>query len=372
MEFLKAIESIRNPFFDWFFSLITHIGDETVFLAVAILIFWCVSKREGYYVLVTGFVGTIINGLLKLFFRVPRPWVKDPAFTPVESAIERATGYSFPSGHTQNITGTFGAIAVFSKRWLARGGCIAVILLVAFSRMYLGVHTPLDVLTSLGIGVALIFLLRPLFKNDERFDKCMPFVIVGVLLLTTAFMLYFPITRETVAHNAENLASGLENAYTLAGCAIGLAIVYFVDATYVKFDTHATWYVQIIKFAVGLGLVLLIKEGLRDPLIYICGGNVYIARMIRYLIVVVFAGVIWPIAFKYLNRIKCEKLDNFGNKVVSFFKKRDTDATDTQNSDGECAVCYKNRPTLSRISYLEDGSRVYTPKKKKKASRKKK
>lgn len=365
MEFLKFIESIRNPFFDWFFSLITHIGDETVFLAVAILIFWCVSKREGFYVLVTGFVGTVINGLLKLFFRVPRPWVKDPTFRPVDSAIERATGYSFPSGHTQNVAGTFGSIACFAKRWIARIGCILVIALVAFSRMYLGVHTPLDVLTSLGIAAALVILLHPLFKNDARFEKFMPYVIIGVLLLTTAFMLYFPITRESVAHDPENLVSGLENAYTLAGCAIGLAIVYFVDAAYVKFDTRATWYVQIIKFAVGLGLVLLIKEGLRAPLIYVCADNVYIARMIRYLIVVVFAGVIWPIAFKYLNRIKCDRLDRFGKWVAGLFKKRDTDADVDENSDPNAAK-YKNKPTLSRITYLPDGSRVYTPKKKKK------
>ena len=371
MEFLKALESIRNPFFDWFFSLITHIGDETVFLAVAILVFWCVSKREGFYLLVTGFVGTIVNGLLKLFYRVPRPWVKDPTFKPVESAIERATGYSFPSGHTQNVTGTFGAIAMFTKRWIARGLFILVILLVAFSRMYLGVHTPLDVLTSLGIGAVLVFALRPLFKNDERFEKFMPYVIMGVLLLTTAFMLYFPITRETVAHDAANLESGLENAYTLAGCAIGLAIVYFADVAYVKFDTRATWYVQIIKFAVGLGLVILIKEGLRNPLIYICGENEYIARMIRYLLVVVFAGIIWPFFFRYLTRIKSKTLDKLGAKVAKIFGKSDTDATVDAEYDAMTAS-YKNKPTYSRISYLEDGSRVYTPKRKKKASRKKK
>ena len=101
MELLYLFEKIRNPILDFFFSTVTHIGEETFFLAFAILFFWCVNKREGYYILITGLFGTILNQFLKLFCKVPRPWVKDPNFTVVESAVEEATGYSFPSGHTQ-------------------------------------------------------------------------------------------------------------------------------------------------------------------------------------------------------------------------------------------------------------------------------
>lgn len=112
MNLLYALESVRTPFWDAVFSAVTHLGEETVFMVAAILIFWCVSKQEGYYLLLMGFFGTVVNQFLKLLFRIPRPWVRDPDFTIVESARAQATGYSFPSGHTQNAVATFGALPV--------------------------------------------------------------------------------------------------------------------------------------------------------------------------------------------------------------------------------------------------------------------
>ena len=120
MNLLYALESVRTPFWDAVFSAVTHLGEETVFMVAAILIFWCVSKQEGYYLLLMGFFGTVVNQFLKLLFRIPRPWVRDPDFTIVESARAQATGYSFPSGHTQNAVATFGGIARSTRRpWVS-------------------------------------------------------------------------------------------------------------------------------------------------------------------------------------------------------------------------------------------------------------
>ena len=321
MNFLYFLESIRNPFFDFIFSTVTHIGEETVFLALAIFFFWCVGKREGYYILTVGLVGTVINQMLKLIFAIPRPWVKDPSFTVVDSAVEEATGYSFPSGHTQNVTGTFGSIGRYSKRTPVRILTVSVILLVAFSRMYLGVHTPLDVGVSLVIGAALTFSLYPVFKSEERFEKFMPMVIGISVIITAVFMLYFPLFSASADHDAINLASGMKNAYTLAGCTVGLAIVYFVDSTFIKFDTGAAWYAQLIKLVLGFGGVLLIKSGLSAPLVALFG-NEYIARMIRYLLIVLFAGIVWPLTFKLFARMRIPALDRFGERVTSIFRKR--------------------------------------------------
>ena len=93
-------ERLRTPLGDAFFSLITHLGEETLFIVFGLLIFWCLDKWEGYYLLSVGLSGTVINQFLKLWFRIPRPWVRDPNFTAVESALAQAGGYSFPSGHT--------------------------------------------------------------------------------------------------------------------------------------------------------------------------------------------------------------------------------------------------------------------------------
>lgn len=311
MGFLKFLEALRTPFFDSLFSIITLLGDETAFLVIAIVVFWCINKREGYYVLITGFVGTVINQSLKLICKVPRPW-KDPSFTAVESAIPAATGYSFPSGHTQNVTGTFGSIARWSRKPTVRIVMIAIILLVAFSRMYLGVHTPLDVGFSLVFGTVLLLCLYPIFKNEENFERCMPYVSIVSFLLSLGNLIYaFALSEKSV--DAENLLSGRENAVTLFTLGICLVVVYFVDKKYVKFETGGKWYAQIIKLVLGLAILLLIKEGGKIPLAAIFD-NIYLARGIRYFIVVIFAGCVWPLTFKFFSRLRIPALDNIFKK----------------------------------------------------------
>ena len=137
MQFLYWLESVRTEFGNWFFSTVTHLGDETAFLLIAILLFWCVNKRSGYFMMISGFFGTIINQVMKLACKIPRPWVKDPNFTIVESAREAATGYSFPSGHSQNGVNTFGAIFLTTKKLWLKILCIVAAILIPVSRMYL-------------------------------------------------------------------------------------------------------------------------------------------------------------------------------------------------------------------------------------------
>ena len=185
MSFLYLLEEIRNPVFDFIFSIVTLFGEETIFMAIGMIVFWCVNKQKGYYLLSVGFVGTVINQFLKITFRIPRPWVKDPNFTIVESAREAASGYSFPSGHTQTSVGLFGGLALKFKSRALRIASIALCVLVPLSRMYLGVHTPLDVGVSLVIALVLIFVLSPIFEKAEKSPRVMYallFSLTGVML----------------------------------------------------------------------------------------------------------------------------------------------------------------------------------------------
>lgn len=302
MPFLYFLESIRNPVLDFIFSTVTHLGEETFFLAIAIFFFWCVNKREGYFILITGLVGTVVNQVAKLFFRIPRPWVLDPEFNIIESARAEATGYSFPSGHTQNVAGTFGSIAAYKKGTGRKILCITIILLVAFSRMYLGVHTPLDVVVSLLVAFGLIMLLRPVFATEESFKKYMPWVVVISVILSVGFLAYVIPLGGVSFLDPHNYQSGLKNACTLLGCTAGLVVVYFVDSKFINFDTKAKWYAQLLKLAIGLAGVMAIKAGLSAPLTALFG-NEYIARAVRYFLIVIFAGAIWPLTFKKFSKM---------------------------------------------------------------------
>ena len=315
MQFLYLLEKIRNPVLDFFFSAITYFGDELVFLTVAILFFWCVDQRRGDYILTVGRVGTVLNQALKLIFRIDRPWVKDPSFKPIENSIEAASGYSFPSGHTQNVTGTFGSIAASSKGRGARIFSIVMIALVAFSRMYLGVHTPLDVGVSLILGTLLVLAFYPVFKSEESFKRFMPYVVIGCAVLSVAFVLFVALMPKG-GLDSHNLHSGMKNAGTLLGCTAGLVVVYFVDTKFSKFRTDAPWYFQIVKLVVGLAVVLGIKSGISAPLVALFG-NEYVARAVRYFLIVIFAGVVWPLTFNYFATHRISRLDSLGEKIKS-------------------------------------------------------
>ncbi len=309
MKFLYLLESVRNPVLNVIMSLITMLGEETVVIVLAVLIFWCYNKKDGYYLITVGFFGMLINQFLKVLFRIPRPWVLDENFTIVESAREQATGYSFPSGHTQNSTGLFGSVAMFAKkRWL-KITCVVILLLVAFSRMYLGVHTPLDVGVSLLIGGALVIGLYPLMKKFEDNNLFMAIIFSLMAVLGVVCYIYmkgipFPDVYPE-SPDVKNIENGIYNSAKLIGSSLALLVSYFIEKKYVKFETKGSILAQIIKVLFGFLLILAIKSGLSAPLAFLFGKN--LGGAIRYFLIITFAVVVWPMTFKFINNL-CEKI----------------------------------------------------------------
>lgn len=302
MQLLYALESIRTPLLDTLMAWITECGGELVFMAAAITIFWCVNKALGYYILTVGFTGTVLNQFLKLAFRIPRPWVKDPGFTIVESARAGATGYSFPSGHTQNVFASFGCGMRWTKRMWLRAVCAAVIVLTAFSRMYLGVHTPLDVGVSFGIGLVLVFALYPLFARIDERPNTMYWVFGVMIVLNLAYLLYAELWPFPADVDAVNLAEGRKNAYTLLGAVLGMTGAYALDRKYVHFDVRAVWWAQVLKAVLGLALTVALRTVLKAPLLALFGGH-DLAHLLRYFLIVLFAGGVWPMTFRWFGRM---------------------------------------------------------------------
>ena len=306
MSFLYWLEGLRVPVLNELMLFITLLGEETCFLVVALIVFWCVDKRRGYLLMSVGFVGTIFNQFLKLACRIPRPWVRDPGFTILEQAREGAGGYSFPSGHTQMAVGTYGSLAATEKRGWLKWCFIILAVLVSFSRMYIGVHTLADVGVSVVLGIALILLLRPVVMNGG--ERAMAWLLGGMMALGIGFLCYvelFPFPADIDSHN---LASGLKNAYTMAGCVTGVIVVYYVQRKWLDFDTKAVWWVQILKCVLGLALVLLVKSGLKAPLDMLFQGHL-LARSLRYFLVVTVAGLVWPLTFRFWSKIKYNACD---------------------------------------------------------------
>ena len=301
MSVLYFFQSLRTPILDTLMQLITRFGEETVFMVAAIGVFWCVSKTDGYYLLSVGFLGTVLNQFLKLAFRIPRPWVRDPQFSIVESARAGADGYSFPSGHTQNAVATFGGIARFTRRRWVRGICIALAILVPISRMYLGVHTPLDVSVAFVTALVLVAVLYPVIDQTEKHPRMLTGLLAVLCVIAAGYVAYVSLHTFPADIDAANLASGTENAWKLLGATVGMLLGSCLERRFVHFETKAPFWVQCVKLVGGLALLVGIRAGLKGPFLALFG-HAGLAGAARYLVMVVFAAAVWPMVFRPLCR----------------------------------------------------------------------
>lgn len=308
MKVLYFFESIRNPFLNVVMTAFTYLGSEAAFLLFALIVYWCVDKKRGYFVMSVGYVGVIINQILKIIFMIPRPWVLDKGFTIVESARADAEGYSFPSGHTQNAVGTYGSIARFLKKKWATIASVALIVLVAVSRMYLGVHTPLDVGVSLLVGTALVFALYPLFELADRRPVVMFWLLLTFFLSSVAFLLFALCHSFPADIDRDNLFSMQKIAWTLVG-ATGAALVFQpIEERFINFETKAPFPIQLLKLAIGGAIVMGAKTGLKYLFLIIGGGvEPMWLRAVRYFAVVACTVAVAPLTFRLLTKIGTKK-----------------------------------------------------------------
>ena len=301
MGILYALEAIRNPVLNAVMLVVTYFGSEWLFIAAALIVYWCVRKKYGYYLMATGMIGTTVCQVLKISCRVPRPWIRDPEFTPVEAALSDARDYSFPSGHTQNVTSILGGVARFTKKKAVRIVCIVIVALVAFSRMYLGVHYPTDVLTGLVCGLVLVFGLYPIFEQYEENPRGLVIVFgaTAVFALAAALVVEFRSWPEDI--DSARLAETVKTLNMMFGCTAAVAISAPIERKKIRFDTKAPLWAQVLKVVLGLILVVGLRAALKPPLRLIFGG-LGIADGIRYGLVVAFAILVWPLTFPWFAK----------------------------------------------------------------------
>lgn len=292
MTFLWLLAGLRTPFLDKLMQLITYFGQEIIIIAVICTLYWCVDKRFAYLLGFIYFTAGLCVQALKITFRIPRPWVLDPKFQAVKSAVPAATGYSFPSGHTQGATCLFFPLSLKLRNMWLRILCILAFLLIGFSRMYLGCHTPKDVLVSMGISLlcSCIIWHFQAFLLDDASHRSLISCILGILSLAVA------VYALTLHGNGTIDAKYATDCCKAAGAGLGYAVGWYLERRYLNFDVRARSIgIQALKLFIGLAAALLIKE-----CITLLIGNSIMAKSIEYFMLVLWILVIYPALFARL------------------------------------------------------------------------
>lgn len=297
MPFLDLLAGLRTGWANTLFSALTWLGDEITLLAVIIVFLWCVDKRRGFYIATVSFTGMVANQFLKLFCRVPRPWVLREDFQIVEAARGTAGDYSFPSGHTQASVGIFAGIAHWTdKKWL-RAVCIALAVIVPFSRMYLGVHTPLDIAAAAVVALALVFALKPVFQRGD--PNGIRRVLIAQAVLSALALLLAAVLIRPEEMDPVNLNNSMKSLATLCGASVGLVCSFEADVRWLHYDTRtAAWWGQALKLILGMVIVIALREGGKAVF-----GKSLVVYGVLHFVLVVFAGIVWPMTFKWFAKL---------------------------------------------------------------------
>ena len=150
LEILQALYSIHNPILDAIMTFITHLGDAGIFwIAIAIVLIFTKKYRKAGIVALVSLILSLrfTNGILKHLFNRPRPFTFDET---VKLLISTPHDSSFPSGHSSASMAAAVSFFIYDKK--IGIPAIVVALLIAFSRLYIFVHYPTDVLAGLFVG----------------------------------------------------------------------------------------------------------------------------------------------------------------------------------------------------------------------------
>ncbi len=226
-----------------FLSKMTFFGELNTTIVIMAIVYWSVSKELGAYMMMGWSGNRLVNGALKVTVCAYRPWIRDARILPYGNAKTTATGYSFPSGHTMNASTSFGGGAVradFPKP--LRAALIAVVVLIAFSRIYLGVHTPQDVVVGMGAGMLMMWLTLKLMqwvaKNPEKdwLVVCVGAVLCAAVALYAALKPYpedFDVEGKLIVDSAKMA----NDTFKGVGYCIAFLVGWVLERRYVGFST---------------------------------------------------------------------------------------------------------------------------------------
>ena len=261
INILLALQDFRNgagAFLAGFFSKMTWLGELNTALIIMALIYWCVSKDFGVYFLMGWSGNRLVNGMLKVTVCAYRPWIRDARIVPYGDSITTATGYSFPSGHTMNAATVYGGGAV--RKDLPRVLRIVLgllVLLVAFSRNYLGVHTPQDVLVGAAAGILVMWLTVKLMewvKIHPEKDLLVVCIGVGLAIAVAIYAAVkpYPVDKDAAGKVLVEGAKMANDTFKGVGWCAAFLTGWILERRFVQFSTDISMVKRFTRLAVGL------------------------------------------------------------------------------------------------------------------------
>ena len=307
LEYLLFLQNFRNGINDALTPFMEMISLFAVsyLIIVPAFIYWCVDKRKGLYTLASYNVCVAINAVVKLTACVYRPWIRDSRILPAGDAITTATGYSFPSGHTSTAVPIYGGLAVGAwkkMRWVSVI-CIICIALTAFSRNYLGVHTPQDVLVGITLGIVILWLMSVLFKYLAAHPEKENIFLAAGVILGIAALFYITLKPYPLDFIDDKLLVDpqkmMKDGYGDIGIMIAFCVGRFVEKTWIKYEPVMTKK-TLVAGVTGAVLTFFLIETIKSPLRELLGQHW--GTLTANSVIMIFVVAVWPAVMKAVTR----------------------------------------------------------------------
>lgn len=301
--FLQNIRESTGGVFDEFFNALSKFAvDILPFLGY--IIFWSVSKKWGYRFMITLWCGEVINGLLKLIVCAYRPWIRSDKINPAGDSKVAATGYSFPSGHSTVATIHYGTIFAWQRKkrmWLAIV-CAVLLFLTCFSRNYLGVHTPQDVLVGFGVSVVLIIVVgfsQKKLEGNQKAVDILTFAGIAAVLGVLIFVMFkpYPMDYDANGNLLVDPQRMMNDTFKACGGFIGLMIGSYIERHFIRYEVPAGAAALPVLTCVGFALMFAWEQLFAPATIVQILGKHW-GNMLAYGIMVIFAVALWPLVIR--------------------------------------------------------------------------
>ncbi|MCQ2913933.1 MAG: phosphatase PAP2 family protein [Alphaproteobacteria bacterium] len=304
--FLQKWRESTNGMFDTFFSQVTHLGEYEILIFVLAALYWGISKKIGSFVIVSFYMHSIFVSLFKNMFAVYRPWIRSSAIHPVPSAFKTATGYSFPSGHSSASFIYYVAPALMlKKKWLI-AIAVFIALLVGFSRNYLGVHTPQDVVGGFVLSIATLFITCKIFKALEKDpNKDVKIALYAMLAyLLVALYCYFkpyPLDYDSMGNVIVDPKKMALDTWKYLGGFYGCMLGWILERHFVKFDDSGKIWQRAVRIIVCLICYVLFNKYVVSNVYGGFGGHI-ICKSMAYFLGTFYVLFIAPVIIKLLEK----------------------------------------------------------------------